>query len=200
MYDFSTCCTSHQSIDNISPASILMVHNFRVARFLKYGGLKRQVLSEALRIWQQDLIDRNQTTCNIGSLAVMQSYVVSWFEFKQRKSKKTKGCCYWKSSNKKTCSIHLDAFWWVNCFSIPFLCPQNSYLHLLGSKIQSFCLKGDSCSPRDTPRRQVRITETCVDSRTNSLPTDTPTFRYREVVIGDWALGIFGCTPRPQKL
>jgi len=55
----------------------------------------------------QDLIDRNQTTCNIGSLAVMQSYV-------------------------------------------------------------------------------VRITETCVDSRTNSLPTDTPTFRYREV--DDWEL------------
>jgi hypothetical protein len=27
---------------------------------------------------------------------------------------------------------------------------------------------------------KVRITETCTDVRTNSLPADTPTFRFRE--------------------
>ncbi|CAL1167970.1 unnamed protein product [Cladocopium goreaui] len=32
----------------------------------------------------------------------------------------------------------------------------------------------------------VRITETCTDVRTNSLPADTPTFRFREV--DDWEI------------
>ena len=75
MLHFSSIYRQYISSKYMNGASV------RVARFLN---------TEALRTWQQDLIDRNQTTCNIGSLAVMQSYVVSWFEFKHENQRKPK--------------------------------------------------------------------------------------------------------------
>lgn len=38
-------------------------------------------------------------------------------------------------------------------------------------------------------RAEVRITETCTDARTNSLPADTPTFRFREANGGNLCFG-----------